>query len=218
MWGLPHKSLKIEAVGFVGNTPNVEAFFPGNRRADFGKAVRVVVRKDAPQAGIQLSLKAANDHTTSSIMVEPLIYDFNGQRQVWTDKAMKSFCIKLAKTIRRQEVAIPAARIAIPQYQSLLAQLKREYKPNRADAVDLEMKIRNLVDTLADAEADLANWEIELPINKKRLIEFQSLAQLSNQVHQHARLRFRVFYVADGQEVNVLSAQPTGSPGDVTAK
>jgi len=215
LWGLAHKSLKIEATGMVDNKPAVEAFFPANRRANFGGKVRVVVRNKTPHAGVQLSLMATEDR--SSIKIEPLIIDFNDNPQPWTLDRIAALCKSHAKAIGTQTAGIPAARNAIPQLKSQIATLKRNYNPNSITAFSISVDVMNLTETLSKTEAKLATWEAALPVNKQRLEALQVLQAFGTEVHQKARLTFRVFYVADGHEVTVLTARPSGSPGERSA-
>lgn len=212
LWGLAHKVLKIEAAGLVDNSPPVEAFYPSDRRAVFGKKVRVVVRDEPPHAGIQLSLVAAGDSV--SIKVEPLIVDFDDDVHDWTLTRIKMLDGALVRAIKRQETAIPRAKSNVLALQSQLVALRLQYNPSSPNAILVARAIETANADLLGANGKLEKLETALPINKERLGELAPLRTLATEVHQKARVTFRVFHVVAGQEVDVLRAQPIVSPGE----
>lgn len=205
LWGMAHKSLVLEGSGTTDNNPPVEAIYPADKRAPFRGKVRIVVRDKPPHAGVQLSLVAADDQPT--IRVEPIIIDFEDNPQPWTVERLKRMYVSLARAVQNLERNIPAGKTTVSSLESQLSGLRRQYRSDRLDAPLIANAIGRTESDLARAKSKLASWETALPINRERLKGMQPLDPLSKSVHQKARVTFRVFFLADDQEVDLLLAR-----------
>jgi hypothetical protein len=102
------------------------------------------------------------------------------------------------------------ANTAIPQLPGNIRQLESQIRslarvpPNSAAYPAAQGDLATAQGILAQAQDSLATMKAGLHIWKKQFEVLKAPAAFGDQIHQKAKLRYRVYYLVAGQEIDVV--------------
>ena len=199
LWELDIKSLIVELADVTDSQP-VVAYLPADRRLRFGTEARLLFRKDTPTAAIDVALsRTAGKHF---LKLWPRMIDHKGATFAWSQSSFKKLVRGIQHDIDDAASFVAAEPAASRAIQDEIALIRRQTNSlNRSLAA---VEIERLNSELAELRSRLAVCKEALPVWREQLRQIEPLGHLGNQVHQKAKLKFRVFYMVDQHEVDIL--------------
>lgn len=199
LWGLDPQSLVFECIE-IEKSPTKAVLDPTDARVDFGETLRVIFRDQFPAAMLECGLFRAQKGP--AVQVRPVTADTNGKSRSWTKRTVNGVATQLKSGIRAAENGIASAPRIEREIQDSIASLNRSR--NELTQAQVEFQIQALQGDLAALHQNVQAWRTELPILRDRLTALVPLGELGNAVHNTSNLRYRVYFVADGHEVEIV--------------
>jgi hypothetical protein len=203
LWGLDPGTLQLE-IEEVTSTPSPKRYEPDSRRCAAGKKVRVVLRDQAPCAALDVGITTVGSRISLNIC--PLLVG-QGDELPWTIDRVSAILLTLNEDLRN-------ANATIPQFKQDIVEAKKDIqtlqsiagKANDVRARSAQKTITSLNDRITAAQANLAAMQRGVRGWPEQIKVLNKLADLGKQIHQRARIALRIFFVVDGQEVDVYRA------------
>jgi hypothetical protein len=189
--------LKVEALGLEG--ASLEARVPDDGQAQPGKPARLMIRNQAPKAGIEVSFRSA----PARVVVQPFLEAADGKsKKDWTREELKKIQGDLGRNLRgtQNEIAKSTARILALERE--MAALKRE-----GFSTVIKARMNQVEAEWNAAKSSLQTRQALLPVLQVQSQALVEINDLTGRVHQKGQVAFRVFFTAGDYEVTVLTAR-----------
>jgi len=203
LWGLDPGQLQLELEEMT-STPSPIRFDPDSRRCPAGKTVRVILRDRAPCAALDVGVTTVGGKTSLNIC--PLLADKKDQLP-WTIDRINTMYRTLKSDSKDANATIPQLTQDIEEANNDIRTLQSiTGNANDARARTAQTSIAALRERIAAAQANIAAMQQGLRTWPAQMKVLKELADLGNQIQQNAKIAVRIFFVVDGDEVDVYRA------------
>ncbi len=197
------RSLRVEVLSIEGAT--ARAFYPSDRVAKVGSKLRIAIRDELPQAGIEISLSGTGK-SILQVRFEPIMMPFDRKEYAWTVDRVQTLLRQLNSLVEKQVASIPVAEAEVKNSTADLNALVARYGDNMAAPQVAALKAAAL-QRIERAKTLFVQMQTELPINRERAKAVSELAELTTAIHDKAIVRFRIFCVDGGREIEIARTE-----------
>jgi hypothetical protein len=199
----PAESLRLELLK-ADDLPFGASFIPASKTVGGTDEIRIVLRTEVP--AVELRARLFTSGKATSIRIAPVIADAAGKPLPFTLERLNSEKQAANKEIASAEKVSAALAQRIKLIAVEVPRLRNTVVPSVTAANKIRTQIAALQAESATAAIEIARLDKVIPEMKTRLQLFDPLFNLANQVRTATKLHFRVFFVCEEQEVDVLRA------------
>jgi len=199
----PAESLRLELLK-ADDLPFGATFIPDSKTVGGADEIRIVLRTEVP--AVELRARLFTSGKATSIRIAPVIADAAGKPLPFTLERLNSEKQSANKEIANAEKVSAALAQRINLIAAEVPRLRNTVVPSVTAANKIRVQIAALQAESATAAIEVSRLDKVIPEMKTRLQLFDSLFNLANQVRTATKLHFRVFFVCEEQEVDVLRA------------
>ncbi len=201
--GPPPESLRLQLLQ-AEQLPPGATIVPDSKQVSGADEIRFVLRSEVPAVELRARLFTSGKNT--SIRIAPVMADAAGKPTPFTLERLNSLKQAATKEIADAEKLSATYSQRIKLIEAEIPRLRNTVVATFTQQNKVKAKIGELESESVQKKAEIDRLSKLIPEMKAKLPLFDPLFNAANQVRNSTKLHFRVFYVCEEKEVDVLRA------------
>jgi hypothetical protein len=198
---IPDKPALTLQIMSLEQFPSHHELRPGPSVTGNQAGIRIILKNDMPRVEIRVAITAMNDKMVMKIA--PLVVDNSEKTLPFTSERFKTMLRVLPTELAEYQATLNNLNTQYVQLQNLHLQTQRGSFNAEAQRV---IKLQAIQTEMDNVSKHARTLEKKIPTIQRRLVAIQPLIKLGTEVHKVAKIHLRVFFLAEGKEVEIVKA------------